>query len=141
MSDFFGCACSSVPSRVGQAWARLAGLPLCRGHADAETRQRFELLEQLLVELGQLEPGPHFSGLPSRWFAGPALRLRCVSGHVHASSDPGKVVAGECPECGDPVTLTFPEDVSDPCQASASDYQDPRNPMRAALLGVLGARG
>jgi hypothetical protein len=142
MVEFLNCACHLVPSRIGIAWALAAGLPaLCSGHVDDVTRARFDAVQDLLVELGQFEPGPFFSGLPSRWFLGPVLRFRCGRGHVHSSTDSSKVVAGACPICHDPVALTFPEDFSDPCQPSAGDYLSPRDRMRAALLGVLGARG
>lgn len=141
MNDCLNCACHLVPSRIGIEWARAGRLPvLCPGHASPETRQRFEHLERFLVELGRLEPGPRFSSLPSRWFLGPSLRFRCSNGHVHSSTDTSKVVAGECPACGDPIALTFPEDTSDPCQPGADGYQK-RDKMRAALLGVLGVRG
>jgi hypothetical protein len=60
---------------------------------------------------------------------------------VHSSTDSSKVVAGACPICHDPVALTFPEDMSDPCQSAPRDYRNSRDRLRAVLLGVLGARG
>jgi hypothetical protein len=141
MNDFL-CPSCLVPSRIGILWSRLAFLPPpCRGHVSADIRERFDAAQDLLVELGQLERGPFFTGLPARWFVGPVQRFRCGRGHVHTSTDSSKVVAGECPICHEPIALTFPEDVSDPCQQNARDYLVSRDRMRAVLLGVFGARG
>lgn len=112
------CVCDGhhahiVPSRVGAQWATLARLsPLCTAHVDDDTKDRFDMLQDALVRIGQRERGPFFSGLPSRWFRGLVLRFRCVNGHVHSSANVGLVVGGECPVCVDPVALTFPEDES-----------------------------
>jgi hypothetical protein len=143
VNDFSIRSCL-VPSRIGIAWSKLAFLPpLVSGDVAPDVRARFDAVQDLLVELGQLEPGPFFSGLPSRWFQGPVLRFRCGRGHVHGSTDSSKVVAGECQICHEPVALTFPEDFSDSpaCEATPRDYQNPRDQMRAVLLGVLGASG
>lgn len=105
------CPCRLVPSRIGVLWAKLAFLPTFEARVDPETRQRFDALQDAQEAIGRQEPGPFFSGLPCRWFTGPTLRFRCINGHVHVSTDPGKVVAGECPVCSAPVALTFPEDV------------------------------
>jgi len=104
------CPCRLVPSRIGIAWAKLAFLPAFEAHVDPETRRRFDALQDSREAIGRQEPGPFFSGLPSRWFTGPTLRFRCINGHVHTSTDAKKIVAGECPVCSSPVALTFPED-------------------------------
>lgn len=56
---------------------------------------------------------PRFFGLPDRWYEKP--RWRCINGHVsgvHLRCDDGGPAA-RClaADCGEPVWLTFPEDV------------------------------
>lgn len=117
MNDFL-CPSCLVPSRTGVAWAHTAGLTLCSGHVNDDVRKRFEDVQDRLVAIGQLEPGPFLSGLPSRWFMGPLFWLRCGNGHVHTSNDPSCIVAGRCPTCGEPIALTFSEDSDGPLRTS-----------------------
>lgn len=117
MNDFL-CPSCLVPSRTGVAWAHTARLTLCSGHVSDDVLERFEEVQDTLVAIGQLEPGPFFSGLPERWFMGPQFWFRCGNGHVHTSCDPSGIVAGTCPECSEPIALTFPEDSGGPLRLS-----------------------
>lgn len=49
-----------------------------------------------------------FFGLPDRWYDKPLWR--CNNGHIMHSYIKSEIIGAYCPECGESVWLTFPED-------------------------------
>lgn len=117
------CSCASVPSRLSQALAPDLDVPFfCATHGaerqiDPHVLADFEALQEQLLARSANEPGSFLWGFPVRWFTVP-VRLRCASGHVTCSGDMASIVCSQCPECGLPVALTYPEDERGPLRSA-----------------------
>lgn len=59
------------------------------------------------------EEGPHFMGIPDRWFEPPGPKYRCGNGHVSKCILRCDGRGDRCIACYANVRMTFPEDQDD----------------------------